>query len=171
MCLDGDPVVWLIAIVRRGWFGLVINRLTTVHTDCVLSFVSLEALHSHSFPCRRPSRIAHAYLQTKAGACWPPRCHDLYSAIGVRYNSAGRRRSCSPARTAYAPARPFTNLQASAERYICNKRAPPRWRRRRPKQERILWLILFCVSLYYTILLSAMDCRICSRLLSARPCR
>ena len=53
----------------------------------------------------------------------------------------------------------------------CTKRAPYRWRMRRPIQERILWLILFCVSLYYTFLLSAMDCRICSRLLSARPCR
>ena len=170
MCLDGDPVVWFVTVVRRGWFGLIINRLTTVHTDRVLRLVPLVALHSHSFPCRSPSRIAHAHLPTRAGACWPPRCHGLYSAIGVRYSSAGRRRSCSPARTAYAPTRPFTNLQASAERYVYNKRAPPRWRRRRQIQERILWLILLCQLIFYHHV-SAMDCSICSRLLSARPCR
>lgn len=67
MCLDGDPVVWLVAIVRRGRLRLVINRLTTVHTDRVLSLISFVALHSQSFPRRSPSRIAHAHLTKKAG--------------------------------------------------------------------------------------------------------
>ena len=168
MCLDGDPVVWLVAVVRRGRLRLVINRLTTVHTDCVLRFVSLEALHSHSFPCRRPSRIAHAHLTKKRAL--RPACHVLYSAVGLRCNSAGRTRTCNPATTGIILVRVLLTTSAISQRYVCNKRAPPRWRRRRPIQERILWLILLCQLIFYHHV-SAMDCRICSRLLSARPCR
>ena len=111
------------------------------------------------------------HLQQKAGSCKSPRRHRLYSAIGVRYSSAGRRRSCSPARTAYAPNTSFYQ-SSGISREIClqHKSAAP-MEDATPEKERILWLILYCVSLYYTGLLSAMDCRICSRLLSARPCR
>lgn len=52
----------------------------------------------------------------------------------------------------------------------CAKRAPPRWRRRRPNRKESYGLS-YCVSLYYTGLDSAIDCKISSRCLSARPCR
>ena len=82
MCLDWDSVVWFVTVVRRGRLSLVINRLTTVHTDCVLRLVSLEALHSHSFPRRAPSGIAHVLTSKQK------RAHFRARGAMIRYRLA-----------------------------------------------------------------------------------
>ena len=78
-------------------------------------------------PCLPRSQIKRALR---------PAWHDLYSAVALRCNSAGRTRTCNPATTGNILVRVLLTTSAISQRYICNKRAPPRWRRRRPLDEK-----------------------------------
>ena len=134
MCLDWDSVVWFVTVVRRGWFGLIINRLTTVHTDCVLRLVSLEALHSHSFPRRAPSGIAHGYLHNKSG---PLKARGVIAYIALSACATALLAGVDPAPPLgqHTPRHVLLPIFRHQQRYICNKRAPPRWRKRRPNRK------------------------------------
>ena len=93
---------------------------------------------------------------TACRACAPPGCtpSPLFHGRHPRGVFAG----------AVSPRGAMTYIALSA----CTKRAPHRWRMRRPNRKESYGLS-YCVSLYYTGLLSAMDCNISSRDLRARP--
>ena len=84
-------------------------------------------------PCLPRSQIKRALR---------PAWHDLYSAVALRCNSAGRTRTCNPATTGNILVRVLLTTSAISQRYICNKRAPPRWRRRRPRRKEDQSLLL-----------------------------
>lgn len=146
MCLDWDSVVWFVTVVSGRRLDRIVNRLSAVNAHRMSRLVSLVALDPQPLPRRAPSGIAHGYLHNKSGPL-KARGAMTYIALSACATTLLAGVDPAPPLGQHMPRHVLLPIFRHQQRYICNKRAPPRWRKRRPKRKKSYGLSCF-VSVY-----------------------